>query len=78
MAELCTDGPPNERKRCWLLKFDDPDRGFGLYDNEPEAMRAWDQAKDNWTCTLFVTAEFVRFRRADTKSGDGNAGTSQR
>lgn len=59
MAELCTDGPPNERERLWLLKFDDADKGYALYRNESEAMRAWDRAKDNWTCTLFVTAEFV-------------------
>lgn len=57
---LCTDGPTDKRKRLWLLKFDDPDRGFALYHDEGEAMRAWDRAKDNWTCTLFVTADFVR------------------
>lgn len=58
---LCTDGPPNERTRCWILKFDDRDMGDMHFDNEGDAMRAWDRAKDNWTCTLFVTAEFVQW-----------------
>ena len=57
---LCTDGPPAERERRWLLKFNDPDKGFAFFDNEAEAMRAWDRAKDTWTCTLFMTADFVQ------------------
>lgn len=56
---LCTYGPPAERKRYWLLKFDDPDKGTMHFNDEVEAMRAWDRCRDNWTCTLFVTAEFV-------------------
>ena len=56
---LCTYGPPKERKRHWILKFDDPEHGDMHFDNEDQAMRAFDRAKDNWTCTLFVTAEFV-------------------
>lgn len=70
MAELCTYGPPSERKRVWLLHFDDPSKGYGVYHDEGEAMRAWYRAKDNWTCTLFVIAEFV----ADIKpSGEPGA-----
>ena len=60
MAELCTDGPPNDRRRQWRLQFDDPDKGYMIFDSESEAISAWDRAKDNWTCTLFVTAEFVK------------------
>jgi hypothetical protein len=56
---LCTYGPQAERQRHWILKFDDPDRCDMHFDNESEAMRMWDRLKDNWTCTLFVTAEFV-------------------
>lgn len=59
---LCTYGPESERRRVWLLWFDDPDRGYSLYRDEAEAMRAWDRAKDSWTCTLFATAEFVPAR----------------
>ena len=58
-AELCTFGPPSERKRRWILKFEDADVGDMHFNNETEAMMKWYQAKDNWTCTLFVTAEFV-------------------
>jgi len=42
------------------LKFDDWDKDDMHFDRENDAMRAWDCAKDNWTCTLFVTAEFVQ------------------
>lgn len=55
---LCTYGPPEDRRRTWYLKFDDPDQGVMIFDNEREAMAAWDRAKDHWTCTLFVTAEY--------------------
>lgn len=57
---LCTDGPIANRERRWILKFEDADMGDMHFDNESEAMRNWDRAKDNWTCTLFVTAEFVQ------------------
>jgi hypothetical protein len=60
MSELCTYGPPGDRMRQWRLQFDDPSEGHAIYHNETQAMRAWDRAKDNWNCTLFVTAEFVR------------------
>jgi hypothetical protein len=71
VAELCTDGPPMERKRQWRLQFDDPDKGYMIFDSEAEAMRAWDRAKDNWTCTLFVTAEFVRPNAPERLADDG-------
>lgn len=56
---LCTFGPPAERKRYWILKFEDRDVGDMHFTVEPDAMRAWDRYKDSYTCTLFVTAEFV-------------------
>lgn len=58
---LCTYGPPAERKRRWILKFDDPDAGDMHFAAEPDAMRAFERYSGSWTCTLFVTAEFVDF-----------------
>lgn len=54
---LCTYGPPGARRRHWLLRFDDPDKGDMRFNNESEAMRMFKRCTDNWTCTLFVTAE---------------------
>lgn len=54
---LCTYGPPHERKRRWVLRFDDPDRGEMHFDDEGEAMSMFNKCTMNWTCTLFVTAE---------------------
>lgn len=56
-ADYCTSGPPSERKRRWVVMFDDPDQGTLVFDSEAEAHGAWDRAKDNWTCTLFETCE---------------------
>ena len=61
---LCTFGPPANRKRRWILKFEDRDVADMHFDDEGEAMHAWNLAKDNWTCTLFVTAEFVKEKRS--------------
>lgn len=63
---LCTYGPPTERQRLWILKFDDPDKMDIYFDNENDAMRMWDRQKDIWTCALFVTAEFVQWTRDST------------
>jgi len=57
MTDYCTSGPPDERKRQWIIFFDDPDKGVMVFDDELEAHKKWDQAKDNWTCTLFETSE---------------------
>lgn len=57
MTDYCTSGPPSERKRQWVLFFDDADKGIAIYDDEQEAHTAWDRAKDNWMCTLFETCE---------------------
>ena len=59
MSTLRTFGPSAERERRWILKFEDADVGDMYYVTEPDAMRAWDRYKDTYTCTLFVTAEFV-------------------
>lgn len=56
-TDFCTDGPPAERKRVWVLLFDDADKGRAVFDNEVEAHTAWDKAKDHWTCTLLETCE---------------------
>ena len=56
---LCTYGPEAERKRRWILRFDDADKGDMHFDDEAEAMKMFAVCTLNWTCTLFVTAEFV-------------------
>ena len=55
--DFCTYGTPNERKRQWIIIFEDADRGMMIFSDEREAHTAWDKAKDNWTCTLFETSE---------------------
>lgn len=55
--DFCTYGPPDERKRQWIIVFEDADRGMMIFSDEREAHTAWDKAKDNWTCTLFETSE---------------------
>lgn len=57
MKVLCTYGPPAERKRHWILKFEDADMSDMHFDNEEEAVKRFDRCKDAWTCTLFGTWE---------------------
>lgn len=54
---LCTYGPPSERKRHWILKFEDADKGDMHFDDEAEALRMFFRCDVAWNCTLFVTAE---------------------
>ena len=54
---LCTYGPPAERKRRWILKFEDAEVGDMHFGDEGEAMRAFATFSAAYTCTLFVTAE---------------------
>lgn len=54
---LCTFGPPNERKRHWILKFEDTDVGDMHFDNELTALMAFRSFAMTYTCTLFVTAD---------------------
>lgn len=56
---LCTFGPPAERQRQWILKFEDADVDDMFFAAEPDAMRAFERYSGAFTCTLFVTAEFV-------------------
>lgn len=56
---LCTFGPPDERERRWILKFEDVDVDDMHFTAEPDAMRAFDRYSGAFTCTLFVTATFV-------------------
>jgi hypothetical protein len=56
VGRYCTFGPPAERKRQWIILFEDADRGVMVFDDEREAHTAWDGAKDNWTCTLYETS----------------------
>lgn len=54
-GELCTYGPPGERKPVWIIKFEDASRGEAHFDNEPEAIEFFLRAADNWNCTLLTT-----------------------
>lgn len=54
-SELCTFGPPHERKRHWILKFEDADVGDMHFDDQAEAMAAFDKHSMGYTCTLFST-----------------------
>lgn len=56
---LCTFGPPAERERRWILKFEDADVGDMHFAAEPDAMRAFERYSGAFTCTLFVTATFI-------------------
>lgn len=55
--DFCTSGSPDERKRQWIIVFDDADMGIMFFDDEQAAHTKWDSAKDNWTCTLYETSE---------------------
>lgn len=56
---LCTFGPPSERKRHWILVFEDADVDDMHFDDEGEAMRDFSRASTHWNCTLLVTAELA-------------------
>lgn len=58
-VELCTFGPPTERRRRWILKFEDADVDDMHFEEREEAERAWRRYSDAWTCTLFVTAKIA-------------------
>lgn len=57
MKVLCTYGPPAERRRRWILKFEDPDVNDMHFDDEAEALIMFARHSMNWTCTLFGTWE---------------------
>src|SRR4051812_47009801 len=59
MPVLCTFGPPNERARHWMLVFEDADVNDMHFSVEHDAMLAFEWYSTAYTCTLFVTAEFV-------------------
>ena len=62
MAEsvICTFGPPAERRRHWILIFEDADVGDMHFDDELEAHEAFERYDDHLNCTLFVTTESMR------------------
>ncbi len=53
---LCTFGVPGERKRHWILKFEDADLGDMHFDDACAAHTEFERAETNWNCTLYVTA----------------------
>jgi len=57
MKVLCTFGPPNERRKRWILKFEDTEMSDMHFDDEVEAKSCWRRLKDAWTCTLYVIEE---------------------
>jgi len=54
---LTTFGPPAERRRRFIIKFEDADMADMHFICELEATARWDRLKDHWTCTLFGTWE---------------------
>lgn len=54
---LCTFGPADERKRIWILVFEDQDRLAMSFDDENEALNAFFDATVHWNCTLFSTVD---------------------
>lgn len=54
---LCCPGPPSERKRKWILLYEDTEVGMAVFDNREEAIAFFRRADDNWTCTLFETVD---------------------
>lgn len=57
MNTLCTFGPPLERKRKFILRFEDRFRGEMFFDDEGEAVAMFLRCTDVWNCTLFGTVE---------------------
>jgi hypothetical protein len=66
-GEICTFGPPKERRRRWIIKFEDADMGEMHFDNEHEAITKFKKCSMAWTCTLFVTATIGPARRRKPK-----------
>lgn len=54
-AVLCTYGPPAERRRVWVVIFDDPDQHMRVFHDRDEAIYYWTRYSESWACTLFVT-----------------------
>jgi hypothetical protein len=54
---LCTFGPPGERKRLWILMFEDRDMGDMYFNAEAEALAAFERCAVTWNCTLFSTVD---------------------
>src|SRR5215216_170085 len=49
--------PGDIKERCWLLRFDDQDRGDAVFTNEAEARDMFRRANDGgWNCYLFAAA----------------------
>jgi hypothetical protein len=54
-AELASFGV--DRKRVWILKFEDADRGDMFFDREVPAHAMYEKASVTWNCTLLETSE---------------------
>jgi hypothetical protein len=52
---LCTFGPEKERKRVFILKFEDADVGDMYFTDEAEAVKAFGRHSFTWNCTLLST-----------------------
>jgi hypothetical protein len=63
--ELCTFGPRAERKRHWILKFEDADIEDMHFDDQDEALSAFGKHSMGYTCTLFSTVSRLLPRDPD-------------
>jgi len=54
-----------ERKRIWILKFEDADRGDMNFDDESDAHHAYENFSVGWNCTLLETSD----RKYDVRCG---------
>lgn len=54
-AELASFGI--DRKRLWILKFEDADRGDMHFDDESDAHHAYENFSVGWNCTLLETSD---------------------
>lgn len=65
-GELCTFGPPAERKPHFILKFEDNDVGDMHFRDRDLAIATFKQHSYNWNCTLFETACLAAARPSKT------------
>jgi hypothetical protein len=63
-GELCTFGPPQDRRPTWIVKFEDASHGEAHFDDEAEAIDFYLQASNSWNCTLLTTVRITDATRA--------------
>lgn len=53
--ELCTFGPIEERKKIWIIRFEDNDKVDLIFYDEEQAIRRYEVYAEMWNCTLLGT-----------------------